>query len=104
VAVLPASEVAGAGVAGAVVLRGFAFTFVTAAAEAGADVAVTLCETTGDAGAEILAIGDVLPVGVAFSPPVANPMMASRAKPATAMPTFCSFFIGGPFDGPPLSA
>jgi len=91
-------------VVGAAVLRGFAFTLVAVAAGAGADVAVAVGEATADARAEELAIGEVLLVGVVFPPPVAIPMMASRAKPATATPTLCSFFIGGPFDGPPLSA
>ncbi len=97
-------EVAGAGVAGTAVLRGFAFALVATADGMGADVAVRVGEATVDARAETLAIGEVLPVGAALPPPVAIPMMASTMKPTTAMPTLCSFFIGGPFDGPPLSA
>jgi hypothetical protein len=53
---------------------------------------------------EPLAIGEVLPVGAAFPPPATIPMITSTMKPMTAMPILCSFFIGGPFDGPPLSA
>jgi hypothetical protein len=83
--------VTGAGVAGAVVLCGFAFAFVAAAAGAGADVAVTSGEATMDARAEVLAAGDVLPAGEALPPPSAIPMMTSRANPATAIPTLCSF-------------
>lgn len=51
-----------------------------------------------------LAIGDVLAVGVAFPPQLEIPMIISTMMPTTARPTFCSFFIGGPSDGPPLSA
>jgi hypothetical protein len=91
-------------VAGAAVLRGFGFTFVAAVPVAGADVAVKAGDATVDARADALATGEVLPVGVAFPQPVAIPMMASTAKPVTAMPILCSFFISGPSDSPPLSA
>ena len=91
----------GAGAAGAAVLRGFAFTFVAAAGAGVVDVAATVAEATADARAEELAIGEVLPVGVAFQPPVASPIIASTAKPAMATPTLCSFFIDGPLYGPP---
>jgi hypothetical protein len=97
-------DVVGAGVVGAAVLRGFAFTFVAVAPGAGADVVVTVSEARAEARAEELAIGEVLLAGVVFPPPVAIPIMASTAKPTTATPTLCSFFIGGPSDGPPLSA
>ena len=102
-----ALDVAGAGVAGTAVLRGFALAFLAAAAWAGADLAVAVAvgEATVDAKAEALAIGDVLLVGVAFPLPVTSPMMYSRTmKPTMAMPTLCFLFIGGPSDGPPLSA
>ena len=100
-----ALDVAGAGVAGTAVLRGFALAFLAAAAWAGADLAVAVGEATVDATAEALVIGDVLLVGVAFPPPVTSPMMySSTMKPTMAMPTLCFFFIDGPSDGPPLSA
>jgi hypothetical protein len=98
-----AFDVNGAAVAGAVVLRGFGFAFLAAAAGL-ADVAVAVDEPTADARAEALAIGEVLPVGVAFPPQLEIPMMISTMKPATARPSLFCFFIGGPSDGPPLSA
>jgi len=65
---------------------------------------VDVGEPTADARAEALAIAEVLPGGVVLPPPEAIPMMIRAAKPITAAPTFCSFFNGGPPDGPPLSA
>ena len=94
-----AFDVAGAAVAGAAVLRGFAFGFAAAAARVAEEVAVNVGEA--DASAEALAIGDVLLVGVVFPPPLMSPMMYSTTiKAKMAMPILRCFFIGGPSDGP----
>jgi hypothetical protein len=98
-----AFDVDGAAVAGAVVLCGFGFAFLAAAVGL-ADVAVAVGEPTADARAEALAIGEVLPVGETFPPQLEIPMTISTMKPTTARPNLFCFFIGGPSDGPPLSA
>jgi hypothetical protein len=92
--------------------RGFGFGFgfgfgaavVTVVVGWGSVVVVTVGEPTADARAEALAIAEVLPAGVVFPPPEEIPMMIRAAKPIMAAPAFCSFFNGGPPDGPPLSA
>jgi hypothetical protein len=63
-----------------------------------------LGEPADEPNAEPLAIGEVLPLGVAFPPQLEIPIMSSTTKAMTVRPALCSFFIGGPFDGPPLSA
>jgi hypothetical protein len=100
-----AFDVDGAAVARTVVLRGFGFGFGFLAAAVGlADVTVAAGEPTADARAEALAIGELLPVGVALSPQLEIPTTISTIKPTTARPNLFCFFIGGPSDGPPLSA
>jgi hypothetical protein len=84
---------------------GLAFAFVATTDGVGVDVAVAVGEATADARAEALAIGEVLLAGVDFPPPSTIPMMINTMTPTTARPIlFCFFFIGGPPDGPPLSA
>ena len=55
-------------------------------------MAVTVGETTADARAEELAIGEVLLVGVVLPPPVAIPIMASRAKACNGNADLVFFF------------
>jgi hypothetical protein len=94
-------------VADTAVLRGlgfgFGFGFVATAAGVGEDVAVKGAEATVDARAEALAIGEVLPADVEFPPQSEIPIMSSTMKAITVSPALCSFFIGSPSDGPPLS-
>lgn len=94
----------GAGVAGAAVLRGFAFALVATAAGVRTGVAVIVGEATPDARADALAIGEVLLVGVAFPPQLEIPMMINTMKPTTARPSLFCFFTGDPLPGPALSA
>jgi hypothetical protein len=63
-----------------------------------------LGDPTGEPLGEPLAIGEVLPLGVAFPPQLEIPMMISTIKPTTAMPSLFGFFTRDPFYGPPLSA
>jgi hypothetical protein len=96
-------------VADTAVLRGFgfgfafAFAFVATAAGVGEDVTVKGAEATVDARAEAPAMGEVLPADVEFPPQSEIPIMSSTMKAITVSPALCSFFIGSPSDGPPLS-
>jgi hypothetical protein len=63
----------------------------------GTEEAVTagepLGEPTGEPLGEELAIGEVLPLGVAFPPQFEIPMMTSIMKPMTAMLSLLCFFM-----------
>ena len=89
---LVGATVTGAAVTGAAVLCGFGFAFVAARVAVGEAVKV------GEATVEVLLL-----VGVVSPQPVTIPV-TSTMKPMTAMQGLCSFFIGGPSDGPPPSA
>jgi hypothetical protein len=107
-----ALDVAGAGVSGgAIDLRGFTFAFALALAftlaftltlaasltvatvGVGAAALATTGKRAADAGAEALAIAEVLLDGVVCPAPAASPMMKHTATPSTAAPIFWSFFM-----------
>jgi hypothetical protein len=110
-----AVDVAGAGVGGGdIVLRTFTFVsalaFILASALAltvavactavtvglGAGALAAAGEPAVDAGAEGLAIADVLLTGVVRPAPAASPIPKNTATAATARTIFWSFFMGGP--------